>query len=76
MTYLEELSTIVEHPASPNFITVGGGGMKPEVVKTLQEKGVKLLNHFGATELGGLAPMSRPEKTIAIAIYACIPISV
>ena len=36
--------------------------MKPEVAKTIQEKGVKLLNHSGATELGALAPMSRPRE--------------
>ena len=62
MTHLEDFSTLAEHIASLDFVAVGGGGMKPEVAKMLHERGVKLLNHFGATELGALAPIFRPGK--------------
>ena len=62
MTHLEELSTIAERLASLDFVAVGGGGMKPEVARILRERGVKLLNHFGATELGALAPIFRPGE--------------
>ena len=36
--------------------------MKPEVAKTVQEKGVKLLNYLRATELSAHAPMSCPRE--------------
>ena len=62
MTHLEDFSTIAEDLASLDFVAVGGGGMKPEVARILHERGVKLLNHFGATELGALAPIFRPGE--------------
>lgn len=36
--------------------------MKPAVAEKLSKHGVKLLNHYGATELGPLAPIFKPEK--------------
>ena len=45
-----------------NFVAVGGGGMKTSVGRKLHSKGVTLLNHFGATELGALAPIFQPDE--------------
>lgn len=36
--------------------------MKTLVALQLRSKGVPLLNHFGATELGALAPIFKPDK--------------
>ena len=46
--------------AKLDFIAVGGGGIKTSVGSKLHAKGVTLLNHFGATELGALAPIFQP----------------
>ena len=46
-----------------DFVAVGGGGIKDSVGLMLHANGVKLLNHFGATELGALAPIFRPDST-------------
>ena len=62
MTHLEEFLTVAEHLTCLDFVAVGGGGMKPDVAKMLHERCVKLLNHFGATELGALAPIFRPGE--------------
>lgn len=43
-----------------NFVACGGGPMKPSVAETLDAKGVKLLNHCGATEIGAMAPIFNP----------------
>lgn len=61
-THLKEFPAVSEHLASLDFVAVGGGGMKPAVAKIIHESGVKLLNHFGATELGALAPIFRPGE--------------
>ena len=45
-----------------DFVAIGGGPMKPSVAENLSKHGVKLLNHYGATELGPLAPIFKPEK--------------
>ncbi|KAI0966729.1 hypothetical protein F4678DRAFT_483642 [Xylaria arbuscula] len=45
-----------------DFVVAGGGPMKPEVAAKLSAKGVKLLNHFGATEIGPLAVIFRPNR--------------
>lgn len=45
------------------FVVVGGGGIKSSVGSVLHSSGVTLLNHFGATELGALAPIFRPDKS-------------
>ena len=62
MTHLEEFPAVSEHLASLDFVAVGGGGMKPAVAKMIYESSVELLNHFGATELGALAPIFRPGE--------------
>lgn len=63
---MEEMVHIKDFPANSaeivdlDFVAVGGGGLKPAVADVLHKNGVKLLNHFGATELGALAPIFRP----------------
>lgn len=42
------------------FVAFGGGLVKPSVGKTLISNGVKLLNHYGATEIGPIAPIFEP----------------
>ncbi|MCJ1432686.1 hypothetical protein MMC27_002043 [Xylographa pallens] len=44
-----------------DFVAIGGGPMKLSVAEKLSGQGVKLLNHFGATELGPLAPIFQPD---------------
>ena len=43
-----------------DFVAFGGGNMKPAVGHVLASAGVKLLNHFGTTESGPLAPIFIP----------------
>ncbi|KAI4236743.1 MAG: hypothetical protein LQ349_002368 [Xanthoria aureola] len=64
-TILEEITQIsaAKHLAALDFVVVGGGPIKPAVANNLHENGVSLLNHFGATELGALAPIFRPDKS-------------
>lgn len=64
-TILEEISqaSATQNLASLDFVAVGGGPIKPAVANDLRENGVSLLNHFGATELGALAPIFRPQKS-------------
>lgn len=42
------------------FLAVGGGALRPQNGLTLAQHKVKLLNHYGATELGAIAPIFRP----------------
>ncbi|RYP27075.1 hypothetical protein DL768_011344 [Monosporascus sp. mg162] len=42
------------------FIAVGGGALNPTRAETLVENGIKLLNHYGVTEIGAIAPIFRP----------------
>ncbi|KAI9674800.1 MAG: putative NRPS-like protein biosynthetic cluster [Caeruleum heppii] len=42
------------------FVACGGGPMKISVAEALSAQGVRLLNHCGTTELGGLAPIFDP----------------
>lgn len=42
------------------FVAFGGGLVKPNVGKQLVSAGVKLLNHYGATEIGPMAPICEP----------------
>lgn len=44
-----------------DFVACGGGPMKGSVAETLSAKGVRLLNHCGATEIGALAPIFNPQ---------------
>jgi acyl-CoA synthetase (AMP-forming)/AMP-acid ligase II/thioester reductase-like protein/aryl carrier-like protein len=48
---------------SLSFVAFGGGRLKETAGQTLASRGVKLLNHFGATETGPLAPLFSPEAT-------------
>ena len=62
-TILEEIvqSSAALELASLDFVAVGGGPIKNTIGEALHENGVNLLNHFGATELGALAPIFRPD---------------
>ena len=42
------------------FVAFGGGPLKPSVGKKFAAAGVRLLNHYGATEIGPLAPIFVP----------------
>lgn len=44
-----------------DFVACGGGPMKTAVAEELSSKGVRLLNHCGATEIGALAPIFNPR---------------
>ena len=44
-----------------DFVACGGGPMKSTVAEELSSKGVRLLNHCGATEIGALAPIFNPS---------------
>ncbi|KAI9150310.1 Adenylate-forming reductase [Paramyrothecium foliicola] len=50
---LERLSTLV-------FLAVGGGALKPDQGLRLKAGNVNLLNHYGVTEIGAIAPIFRP----------------
>jgi len=62
ISLLQTLDDVSSDLAALDFIAVGGGALKPSVAQLLHSKGVNLLNHFGATELGALAPIFRPDK--------------
>nr|POE77918.1 non-canonical non-ribosomal peptide synthetase fub8 [Quercus suber] len=49
--------------ASLTFVAVGGGSMSEALGMKLHAQGVKLLNHYGATEIGALAPIFFPDQT-------------
>ena len=53
-------SESVQKLAKLDFVAFGGGNMKPAVGNALKSAGVKLLNHFGTTESGPLAPIFIP----------------
>lgn len=46
-----------------DFVAIGGGALKPLVGEVLAGKGVKLLNHYGATEIGAIAYICVPDNT-------------
>ncbi|KAA1469647.1 acetyl-CoA synthetase-like protein [Dentipellis sp. KUC8613] len=43
-----------------DFIAIGGAPMKEPVAQELVSNGVNLLNHWGATEIGAIAPVQKP----------------
>lgn len=45
-----------------DFVAVGGGAIKSSIGEQLVSNGVKLLNHYGATEIGAIAPIFCPGK--------------
>ena len=47
--------------AKLDFVAFGGGLLKLRVGEYLASKGIRLLNHFGATETGPLAPIFVPS---------------
>ena len=50
----------VEALLQMSFVACGGGPMKASVAEELSAKGVRLLNHCGATEIGAIAPIFNP----------------
>lgn len=45
-----------------DFVAVGGGAIQRKVGELLAANGVRLLNHYGATEIGPLPPsLFRPK---------------
>ena len=58
-TYLPDFDFTVL--ARLEMVVVSGGALKPSVGDFLHSQDVTILNHFGATELGALAPIFRPE---------------
>ena len=62
---LEEITLLPDedgiHVLQPlQFVAFGGGQLKPSVGTRLESSGVRLLNHYGATETGPLAPVFVP----------------
>lgn len=43
-----------------DFVAVGGGPIKPAIGELLVSNGITLLNHYGATEIGAIAPIFVP----------------
>lgn len=48
--------------ATLRFVAVGGGPIKPQVGEVLASNNVKLLNHYGATEIGAIAYIFSPTE--------------
>ncbi|KAL4890076.1 hypothetical protein BDV59DRAFT_99330 [Aspergillus ambiguus] len=53
-------SSLMQALVGLDFVAVGGGPIKPAVGELLVTNGVKLLNHYGATEIGAIAPIFVP----------------
>ncbi|KAM5346094.1 hypothetical protein ACJ41O_009099 [Fusarium nematophilum] len=43
-----------------SFIAVGGGALSPDLGEILVENDIKLVNHYGVTEIGAITPIFRP----------------
>ena len=48
--------------ATLRFVAVGGGPIKPQVGEVLASNDIKLLNHYGATEIGAIAYIFSPVE--------------
>ncbi|KAF2637245.1 acetyl-CoA synthetase-like protein [Massarina eburnea CBS 473.64] len=48
--------------ATLRFVAVGGGPIKQQVGEVLSSNNVKLLNHYGATEIGAIASIFSPGE--------------
>ncbi|KAF2994038.1 putative secondary metabolism biosynthetic enzyme [Curvularia kusanoi] len=64
---LDDLSHMDQELALPalrslRFLAVGGGPIVAKVGEKFVSSGVRILNHFGATEVGALAPIFVPQK--------------
>lgn len=62
---LEEISLLPDNKGllaliSLRFVAFGGGPVKSHVASRFAAAGVKLLNHYGATEIGPVAPIFEP----------------
>jgi thioester reductase-like protein len=65
---LEEISLLPEKEGVQalqplQFVACGGGPLKVSVGERLATAGVKVLSHFGATEIGALAPIFAPSPS-------------
>lgn len=63
---LEDITLLAESRgpqalASLDFVAFGGGSLKLAVGEKFASAGVRLLNHYGATESGPLAPIFVPK---------------
>lgn len=63
---LEEISLLADNEGVRllqrlNFVAFGGGQLKPSVGETLAKADVRLVNHYGTTESGPLAPLFIPK---------------
>ncbi|KAK0702433.1 hypothetical protein B0T21DRAFT_112500 [Apiosordaria backusii] len=56
----EEQTTAFSLLRKMEFVAVGGGAMNPDVANSLVKRGVRLLNHYGVTEIGAIAPIFCP----------------
>lgn len=56
----DERSQALSALATLNFVAIGGGPLKPSVAEALHDGAVNLLNHYGATEIGAIAPIFIP----------------
>ncbi|KAF3354946.1 hypothetical protein VdG1_04371 [Verticillium dahliae VDG1] len=43
-----------------SFVAVGGGALRPDLGTHLVENKIKLVNHYGVTEIGAIAPIFHP----------------
>ncbi|KAL6304984.1 hypothetical protein BKA93DRAFT_731865 [Sparassis latifolia] len=60
--YLLESSCGVDALRPLRLVAVGGAAMKSSVAEPLAALGVPILNHWGVTELGAIAPIIIPEE--------------
>ncbi|KAL5051268.1 hypothetical protein BDW71DRAFT_51303 [Aspergillus fruticulosus] len=62
---LEDIASVgdegIQALAGLDFVTFGGGILKPSVGERMAVNGVRLLNHYGTTESGPLAPIFVPR---------------
>ncbi|KAI3327547.1 acetyl-CoA synthetase-like protein [Xylariaceae sp. AK1471] len=56
----EETDSALKTLATLHFLAIGGGALNPEHGGDLVENNVKLLNHYGVTEIGAIAPIFCP----------------
>lgn len=64
---LEEITKLPDeegtaHLTALQYVACGGGPLNIAIGDHLVEKGIKLLNHFGSTEVGPLGPFMVPSK--------------
>ncbi|PSR74016.1 hypothetical protein PHLCEN_2v10200 [Hermanssonia centrifuga] len=59
--YTEASSKSIDALRALRFVAVGGAPMKYSVAEPLANAGVPILNHWGVTEIGAIAPIHIPE---------------